>query len=141
MKVVLMKDIKGTGKAHTVVDVKDGHALHMLIPKGHAVAATPAAMKQAELRATRAAQKREMDAKLIQERIAALADMKLTFAKKANEKGHLYDAVDAKEIAEKAQLPEDAIRLEKPIKELGTFEVPVAVGEEFGKFSIEVVAE
>ena len=38
-------------------------------------------------------------------------------------------------------LPEDAIKLEKPIKELGTFDIPVATGETFGKFSIIIEAE
>lgn len=141
MKVVLMKDIKGTGKAHTVVDVKDGFALHSLIPKGLAVAATTQTLKQADIRAKKAEADREIQAKLVEERLAALAETKLTFTKKANEQGHLYDGLDAKEIAEKAQIPADAIQLEKAIKELGTFEIPVSIGEQFGKFSVEVVAE
>lgn len=141
MKVILTKDIKGTGRAHTVVDVKDGHALNLLIPRGHAVPATPAAMKHAETHAKRADEQRALSAKIVEERLAALAEGKVTFVKKANEKGHLYDAVDAAEIAEKANLPVDAIRIEKPFKELGEHEVAVAVGEQFGKFTIEIVAE
>ncbi len=141
MKVVLLKDIKGTGKAHTAVDVKDGHALHLLIPKGHAVPATKATLAQAELRAKKHAEQHALSAKLVEERLAALADEKITFVKKANEQGHLYDGVDAKEIAEKAGLPVDAIHIEKAFKQLGTFDVGVAVGENFGKFAIEIVAE
>jgi large subunit ribosomal protein L9 len=141
MKVVLLKDIKGTGRAHTAVDVKDGHALNLLIPRGLAVPATTEHLKRAETRAKQADERRAVDAKLIEERLAALADGHLTFTKKANEQGHLYDALDAKEIAEAAQLPEDAIRIERPFKELGAHEVPVAHGETFGKFSIEIVAE
>src|SRR5262245_60619038 len=102
MKVVMMKHVKGTGSANAVVEVKDGHALNFLIPRKLAVAATPAALKQAELRQKQASEKRELDAKLIGERLAALAEEKIEFIKKANEQGHLYDAVDAKEIAEKA---------------------------------------
>jgi ribosomal protein L9 len=66
---------------------------------------------------------------------------------KANEKGHLYDAVGEVEIAKAAKeqahidLPEDAIKLEKPIKEVGTFEVPVATADTFDKFSIIIEAE
>ncbi len=141
MKVVLLKDIKGTGRAHTAVDVKDGHALNLLIPRGHAVPATKAALAQAENRAKQHAEQHALSAKLVEERLAALAEEKVSFTKKANEQGHLYDAVDAKEIAEKAGLPADAIRIEKPFKELGTHEVAVAVGDTFGKFSIEIVAE
>lgn len=141
MKVVLLKDVKGTGRAHSVVDVKDGHALHLLIPRGLAAFATPSVLKQAQRRAKQAELDRELQKKLVEERLAALSQEKVTFIKKANEKGHLYDGVDAKEIADSVHLPEDVIRIERPFKELGTFEVPVAFGEHFGKFSIEIVAE
>lgn len=141
MKVVLLKDIKGTGRAHTAVDVKDGHALHLLIPRGMAVPATKAALAQAELRQKQFDAKRELDAKLVSDRLAALAEEKIVFVKKANEQGHLYDAVDAREIAEKAQLPVDAVRIERPFKELGEHEVPVAVGDAFGKITITIEAE
>lgn len=141
MKVVLLKDVKGTGRAGTVVDVKDGHAINFLIPRKDAVMATPDAMKRAEALQKAAVERRELDAKLIADRLTALAEERIVFTKKANEQGHLYDAVDAKEIADKVGLPHDAISIERPFKELGTFEVPVAYGENFGKISITVEAE
>ncbi|HEX2792749.1 MAG TPA: 50S ribosomal protein L9 [Candidatus Paceibacterota bacterium] len=141
MKVVLLKDVKDTGRAGAVVECSDGHALNFLFPRKLAAAATPANLKQAEIRAQQDKDRKELDEKLIEGRVTQLATEKLTFTKKANEKGHLYDAVDAKEIAEKAQLPEEAVRLERPIKELGTFSIPVSHGKDFGSFDIEVVAE
>ena len=141
MKVVLTKDVKDTGRAHEAVEVRDGHALNFLIPKGMAVPATPAALKNAELRQKRTEEQRVLSAKLVEERLAALSETPLVIRKKANEQGHLYDAVDAKDIAFAVSLPVDAIRIEKPFKELGTHEVPVSVGEGFGKFSITIEAE
>ena len=141
MKVVLTRDVKGIGRAHETVEAKDGHALNFLIPQKLAVAATPGALKQAEGRRAAVAAKRAVGEKLVVERLAALADGRIVLKKKANEQGHLYDAVDAKELAEAAQLPEDAIRLEKPLKELGTFEVPVAAGETFGQITVAIEAE
>ncbi|MGE5540958.1 MAG: 50S ribosomal protein L9 [Bacillota bacterium] len=141
MKVVLLKDIRDTGRAHSVIEVSDGHAINFLIPRKLAVPATAANLKLAEGKQKQMAERRGLDAKLVSERLAALAEEKVTITKKANEQGHLYDGVDAAEIASAAQLPEDAVRLEKSIKELGTFEVPVAVGEDFGKIIVEVVAE
>ena len=141
MKVVLLKDIKKTGKAHTVVDVKDGHALNFLIPNKLAVAATPKTLKDAELRVEQEKQRKAVESKLIEERLAALSEERVVFKKKAKEKGHLYDGLDAKEIAEQVGLPEDAISIERPFKELGTFDVPVSFGESFGKFSVVIEEE
>jgi large subunit ribosomal protein L9 len=141
MKVVLLKDVRDMGKAGTAIDVSDGHALNFLIPRKLAIHATPAALKKAEGVAKAEQERRALDVKLVSDRLAALASERIVIRKKANEQGHLYDAVDAKDIAEATQLPVDAIRIEKPFKELGTFEVPVARGEDFGKISIIIEAE
>lgn len=141
MKVVLLKDVKNMGSAGTVHEVSDGHALNLLIPRKMAVLATAGAMKRAESVAAEADVKREVAKKLIEERIAALAEERLVIRKKANEQGHLYDAVDAKDIAEAAQLPADAISLEKPFKEVGEHDVPVSYGGDFGSIRIVIEAE
>ena len=147
MKVILLKDVKGMGRAHDAMEAKDGYALNFLIPKKLAVVATPAAQKEAEARRGQAAQRKELDAKLLAQNIASLAEARIVIKAKANEKGHLYDAVGAPEIsaAAKAQahidVPEDAIALERPFKEVGAFDVPVAAGETFGKFQITIEAE
>ena len=39
MKVILLKDVKGTGKAGTVVEVADGYARNFLLSKGFALEA------------------------------------------------------------------------------------------------------
>ena len=141
MKVVLLKDVRDMGRAGSVIDVSDGHALNMLIPRKLAVLATPTAMKRVESLAKAANERRELDVKLVSDRIAALAEERTVIRKKANDQGHLYDGVDAKDIAEAMQLPEDAIRIEKPFKEVGEFEVPVSHGEDFGKITIVIEAE
>ncbi len=141
MKVVLLKDVKATGRAGSIVECSPGHALNFLIPRGLAALATASSIKQAEMRAGQAIAKKDLDVKLIGDRVAALVEEKISITKKANDKGHLYDAVDAEEIATAANLPEEVIRLEKPIKETGTFEIPVVFGEQFGKISITIDAE
>lgn len=141
MKVVLLKDVRDMGRAHTTVEVSDGHALNFLIPRKLAVVATASAVKQADLRVKQVIDRKELDVKLVEERLASLAEGNISIIKKANEQGHLYDGVDAKEIAEAAQLPVEVIRIEKPFKEIGVFEVPVSYGENFGKISISIEAE
>jgi large subunit ribosomal protein L9 len=141
MKVVLLKDVRNMGQAGSALDVSDGHALNFLIPNKMAVLATPTSLKKAESLAKAAMERRELDAKLISDRLSALAEERIVITKKANEQGHLYDAVDAKDIAEATQLPVDAIHIERPFKEIGEFEVPVAKGADFGKITITIEAE
>jgi large subunit ribosomal protein L9 len=147
MKVILIKDVKGIGRAHTEIETADGYALNFLIPKRLAVPATAGAQIEAQTRRKQVVDRGELDSALLAQNIASLVDAKIVIVKKANEKGHLYDAVDAAEISAAAKsqasidLPEGAIKLEKPIKELGEFEVPVSAGEVFGKFSITIEAE
>lgn len=141
MKVVLTRDVKDTGRIHEVVEVSDGHALNFLIPKRMAVAATPANLKNAEVRRKAVSDRKALDVALVKERVHALAEGGVTVVKKANEKGHLYDAVDAEELATAAELPVEVIRLEKSIKETGTFQIPVSAGEDFGEFTLTISAE
>lgn len=129
------------GRAHSVVEVADGHALNYLIPGKFAILATISAVKNAEQKTAVVGEKRSIEGALIKQTIASLAEGKVTIVKKANELGHLYDAVDAKDIALLAGLPADVIVLEKPIKELGIFTVPVSNGESFGSIQIEITAE
>lgn len=147
MKVILTKDVKGVGRAHEEIVAADGYALNFLIPKKLAIAATPVALREAEQRRKQSTDRAVIDSALLAQNIASLAEARIVIKMKANEKGHLYDAVGEKEILAAAKeqgridLPEEAIRLEKPIKELGTFEIPVAVGEVFGTFSLTIEAE
>lgn len=147
MKVILIKDVKGLGRVNDSVETADGYALNFLIPQKMAIPATAVAMKDAETRRKQATDRGALDAALLAQNIASLAEAKIVIKMKANEKGHLYDAVDVADISKAAKevahidLPEEAVKLEKPIKELGTFDVPVAMGDVFGKFVVTIEAE
>ena len=147
MKVILIKDVKGVGRAHEEINTADGYALNFLIPKKFAIAATPVAKQEAETRRKQVVDRGALDATLLAQAIASLADARIVIKTKANEKGHLYNAIGESEISAavkeqtRIDVPEDVIKLEKPIKELGTFDIPVASAETFGKFSITIEAE
>jgi large subunit ribosomal protein L9 len=141
MKVVLLKDVRNMGRAGAVVEVSDGHAINFIIPRKLGVPASAANVKQAEFKKMQTDQQKAIDSALIAETISKLAEGRTVITKKANEKNHLYDAVGAAEIADATKLPVDAIKLEKPIKEVGEFDVPVAMGENFGTIKIVVEAE
>jgi large subunit ribosomal protein L9 len=147
MKVILQKDVKGMGRAFDVVEAKDGHALNFLIPRKLAIAATPAALANAETRKKQKKDSAALEAGLLAQNIASLADARIVIRAKANERGHLYNAVGESEVRSAAtaqarvELPEGVIQIEKPFKELGTFTIPVSSGAIFGTFSVTIEAE
>ena len=49
MKVILLEDVRGQGKAGQIVKVSDGYARNMLFPKKLAKEATPANIKALEI--------------------------------------------------------------------------------------------
>lgn len=147
MKVVLTQNIRGVGDMHDVVTVADGYALNFLIRTGKAVSATPSQERIANTRKEKLVEDKKIQKKLLEQNIVTLSDAHITIAVSVNEKGHLYEAVGVKEILlaiteqTKVSLPKDMIKLEHPIKEVGTYDVPVSHGELFGKFSIVVEAQ
>jgi large subunit ribosomal protein L9 len=147
MKVILIKDVKGMGRAHEEVTTSDGYALNYLIPKKFAISATAVAKAEAKTRRKQTSDRSVLETALLTQNIASLAEARVVITMKANEKGHLYDAVKETDIAKAVleqthiDLPEEIIKLEKPIKEVGTFTVPVASADTFGSFSVTVEAE
>ena len=117
MKVILTRDVKGVGRAHEEIVAADGYALNFLIPKKLAIVATPMAKQEAELRRKQATDRSALDAALLAQNIASLAEAHIIIKAKVNEKNHLYDAVGKSEIIKAAKeqarvdLPEGVIKL------------------------------
>ena len=147
MKVILIKDVKKMGRAHETIEVSSGYALNFLIPQKLAVAATAAASKQAEGYKAKGAAAKEVQEHLLEQGLAQLAEARIVIKAKVSDKGHLFDSIGEEEILAaaleqaKVELPEGVVRLEKPIKEVGTYDIPVSHGKDFGRFSVIVEAE
>ena len=99
MKVILLCDVKGSGKKEDVINVSDGYARNFLFPKKWAVEATPGAVKEIE-------RKRAAEEKLERERRAAaealakqLKDKVITLKVKCGAQGRLYGRITSAEIA------------------------------------------
>ena len=131
MKVILLEDVKALGKKGQVVNVSDGYARNLLLPKKLGVEATGKNMNDLKL------QKAHED-KVAQENLDAakafaeeLKDKQVTVGIKVGEGGRTFGSVSSKEIAEevKAQLnlnvDKKKIQLKEAIKTLGTHNVSV----------------
>lgn len=131
MKVILTADVKSLGKKGEIVDVSDGYARNMLLPKKFGVEANSKNINDLKL------QKANEDkvAKEILEQAKALAaeiaEKSVTVSIKVGEGGKTFGSVSSKEIAEAAkaqidlELDKKKIQLSSPIRTLGVTMVPV----------------
>jgi len=133
MKVILLEDIAGTGKAGDVVDVANGYARNKLFPAGLAIEANAANMKTLEHRRAKIAAKKAADKEIAESLAKQLEGKTLEFTAKAGEAGKLFGSVTAAEIAEQIheklgfEIDKHKIDLKTPIKEIGTFDVAVKI--------------
>lgn len=125
MKVLLLQDVKGTGKKDQIVNVSDGFARNYLFPKKWAVEATTATVRGAQKK-QEAEDKREQERKdEAMEKGRELSEKTVTLQVRAGEKGRLYGSVTTQEIADalKAQhgieVDKRKIDLNQPIRQVG----------------------
>ena len=131
MKVILSKDVQGTGKAGEVKDVADGYARNYLIPRKLAIPASGGALKTVEQRRV-AEQKKaaaeEAAARTLADRLTA-APVVLTA--KVGDQGRLYGSITSADIADQLSahlgqpIDKRKIELSEPLRHLGTFEVTI----------------
>lgn len=147
MEVILMKDVKGIGKAGCVAKVSDGYARNMLLPRGLAKEATDANKKTLAREKALAEEKRQQDIAAAKEQKEKLEAMTLTLKTKAGEGGHLFGAITSKDIAEelKKQAGMDIDKrkfvLDAPIKSVGEFVIDVKLFTDIvAKCKVNVVA-
>lgn len=147
MKVILREDVDHVGKMGDLVTVKDGYARNYLLPRDMVAPATERNVRALEH------QKRLIEAKRKKERVAAeelvkrLTSIPLTFPMQAGEDDKLFGSVTSKDIAEALAakdfvVDKRKIVLDKPIKALGTFTVPIKLSSEIsGEVTVSVVKQ
>ena len=131
MKVILLEDVKSLGKKGQIVNVSDGYARNMILPKKLGVEATPKNMNDLKLQ-------KANDEKVAKENLEAarafakeLEGKSVTLTLKVGEGGKTFGSVSTKEISEAAktqlgyEIDRKKLLLENPIKSLGHFDVSV----------------
>jgi large subunit ribosomal protein L9 len=132
-QAILLQDVEQLGPKGTVVDVSKGYLRNFLIPRKLAEPATRGAINAAEQRQV-AADKAVADAQAkAQESAATLNKTVLTIAHQAGEDGRLFGSITAQDIADAIQeargltIDRRKIRLDEPIKTVGTHMVSVEI--------------
>ena len=130
MEVILCQDLEKIGKVGDVIKVKDGYARNFLIPKKMAYVATPANLKKLEQEKIKRLAGEEKKKKEAENLAQNLAKVSCTISVEVNDLEKLYGSVSEVDIARALEaegyaIDKKAIFLEKPIEELGIYEVNV----------------
>lgn len=131
MKVILLEDVKSIGKKNEVVNISDGYARNVIFKKNLGVEATKKNLNDLKLR-------QQNDEKVAAEKLAAaqafaeeIAEKSVEISIKVGQDGRVFGSVSTKEIAAAANeqlnydLDKKKMQLKEPIKNTGTYMVPV----------------
>ncbi|MCE7945961.1 MAG: 50S ribosomal protein L9 [Chloroflexi bacterium CFX4] len=146
MKVILTEYIYKHGVAGDVVDVADGFARNWLIPRKMAIPATKANLAKMESLRTQAAANRSEINERIREASAKIDGTEIVFGMKAGSNNKLYGSITSQMIKD-AILKQTGVDInrrrisERPIRELGRYEVPIRMGEISPVVQVIVVRE
>lgn len=135
MKVILLKDVKGSGKAGDILNVADGYARNFLLAKGLACEATAKNINELEGKKASKQHKIEVE-KADNEAISAkLKDEKIEIKAKAGQGGRLFGAVTASTISDKIKeiynisIDKKKISLNGEIKSYGDFTANIKLSQ------------
>ena len=128
MQVILLKDIKGVGKAGELITVTDGYATNLLFPKKLGVQATPAELAKYKAGKEKEARETERLKTLARE----LSREPLLFVMKTGPHGEVFNSITKDDIAEalkKKGCVNITVELDKPLRTIGTHPVVVRLGK------------
>ena len=145
MKVVLIKDVKGSGKAGDIIEAKDGFAQNFLIKRGLAKPADAQALSENKGQKDAKAFHRAEELKANKELREKIDGAEVTIKVKTGENGKFFGSVTNKEIADRLfelgyDIDKKKIILQTNIKSTGRFSVTVKISpEESAKITVIVV--
>ncbi|MGB9744428.1 MAG: 50S ribosomal protein L9 [Desulfurella sp.] len=143
MRVVLLEDIENLGLAGDVLDVKDGYARNFLFPRKLALKATKENVKLIEEKRNSIIKRAQKRLQLEQAKKEQLDGLTIELKAKAGEGGKLFGSIGTNDIytalkEKQIEIDKKSIRLEDPIKQIGEYEVTIALYRDI-KAKIKVI--
>jgi large subunit ribosomal protein L9 len=146
MKVVLLQDLPGKGKAGEIKEVSKGYARNFLLPRGLALLATPTVIKQVESRL----EKEKIDESIDRDKLVELAQQiegrEIRFKARLGVGERLFGSITAADVAEElsraigSPVDKKKIDIEKSLRKTGSYEVGVKLASDINP-QITVVIE
>lgn len=147
MEIILQEDVANLGVIGEVVKVRDGYGRNYLIPRGLAIEANRRNLRVLEHQKRLTAAKKEKDRQSAQGMSDRIAALSLTIQARAGEEDRLFGSVTNIDIekaltAQGVTIDRRKIMLAEPIKQLGTYTVPVHLSSDVrGNITVNVVRE
>lgn len=133
MKVILLKDVKGTGKKGEMKEVSDGYARNFLFPKKLAVVADNTSVKELKEKNKSQEIKAQKEYEAAVEQGKKMEEMNVVIYSKSGEGGRLFGSITSKDIAEQLkkqhgiEVDKRKISLDEPIRVLGSRKVDIKI--------------
>ncbi len=133
MQVILKQDVEKIGQRGDIVDVSRGYVRNFLAPRGLAEIATPSRLEEARREMAEAEEREQRIAERASEVAETLNKSVITIEARTGEDERLFGSVTAANIvsaierARSIRLDRRRVKLEEPIKSLGTHQVPIQV--------------
>jgi large subunit ribosomal protein L9 len=148
MKVILLQDVEGLGKAGDLKEVANGYARNFLLPRHLAAGATPGLIANRSQRIASEQRKLEKQAEANRQLAERLGEIALTFKARVGREGRLYGSITSQDIASALRdaheitIDRRSIDLRDPIRSTGTFSIPVKIASQLEpKITVNVVDE
>ena len=148
MKVILLADVKGTGKKNEVAEVSEGYARNFLFPRKLAVEATAAQLNSIRLKQDAQAHRKQQEKQDAQALAQKMEGKRVKIAARVGKDGRLFGSITAKEIAQAMQqqlgmeVDRRKVELAEPIRALGSVQVLVRYYPEITfNIMVDVVGE
>ena len=147
MKIVLLQDVKGTGKKGEIKEVSDGYAKNFLLKKGMAKVADNSALAENKTKQSADAFHKATEIANAKQIALKLKGKSVTLAIKCGENGKTFGSVTSKEIAEELvklgfEIDKKKIELKETIKTVGNFTVTLKLFEGVvAKLKLEIIGK
>lgn len=146
MKVILLKDIKGSGKKGDVIDASDGYARNFLLPKNLAKEANASNVHALNLQKEAERRKKVAETEAAQKLADELKGKVVKISAKAGANGRLFGAITSKEIAAqiksqfKVEIDKKKVNTET-IRQLGSYEIELKLYPEISTKIVVSISE
>jgi large subunit ribosomal protein L9 len=144
MQVILKQDVDKIGRRGEIIDVSRGYVRNFLVPRGLAEMATPGKLEEVRHEMEEAEERDRRMAERASEIAGILNKSVITIEARTGEDERLFGSVTAANIASAIERARDVridrrrVRLDEPIKSLGTHQVPIQVHGEV-EASVKVI--